>query len=806
MHRRSSAFLPLDQLRVTDLAGPATERDFAGHPRLCLASRRVVAEIQVLAEDVLRLRALPREVQAPPSWAVEKTDWPVVSAEVRHTRSRATLTTEAAEFRMALDTGAWSVRDRHGLMVFSAGRGTTGFSGSETQLDLDLAEREGLFGLGESTGPFDKRGLVREFWNIDVLGHSPAIHPGLRSQYVAIPMAVSLRDGRAAGLFWDNPARQTWDLGATVPDRWRMTAASGGLDLYLFTGPGVGDVVRRFTELTGRMPMPPRWALGYHQSRYSYETRAELESVAREFRRRQIPCDALHADIHHLDGHRVFTFGRGYPRPAEMTSKLARSGFKVVCIVDPGVKDDPRFGVLRRGLRAGAFVKDPDGVADFLGEVWPGRSRFPDFLQARVRQWWGTEQQALLDLGVAGVWDDMNEPANFARPDKTLDPGCVHRTDYGCRPHAEVHNVYGLQMARASYEGALTAGGTREPGPETPRPFVLTRSGYAGIQRFAAVWTGDNSSCWEHLSDALNQVIGLGLGGVAFAGADVGGFLDHATPELFVRWLQMAVFMPFFRNHSNLGTRRQEPWAFGPAVEFVARQYIQLRYQLVPYLYGLFARAARDGTPVVRPLLWQWPNDPIAARCSDQFLLGDVLLLAPVLRQGAVARSVYLPRGEWFDFWTGAKLPGGIHVCADAPIDRIPMFVRAGAILPMTETRQFIGAHEPDTVLLHVWPDDHGSLDWYDDDGCTSGWRHGQVQRRAITTRPTARGGQLCIGAAEGDYPGDTKAWRIILRCMSREPRVSIGRDPLPVEFVAELGLAAFDLPVVSGPIEAQWR
>jgi alpha-glucosidase len=269
--------------------------------------------------------------------------------------------------------------------------------------------------------------------------------------------------------------------------------------------------------------------------------------IAGEFRKRDLPCDVLHLDIHHMDGYRVFTFGKSFPQPSAMMKRLAKQGFKVVAIVDPGVKNDPKFGVLRRGAKAGAFVKDPGGTKDFLGEVWPGVARFPDFLNARTRAWWGEEQQALLDAGVSGFWNDMNEPANFARPDKTLDPQCRHATDFGPRRHHQVHNLYGQQMARASREGALRS----RPGE---RPFVITRAGYAGIQRHALVWTGDNSSHWDHLNDAVQMFLNLSLSGVPFCGGDVGGFLENTTPELFLRWFQFATFTPFFRNHTNLGT------------------------------------------------------------------------------------------------------------------------------------------------------------------------------------------------------------------------------------------------------------
>ncbi|MCC6231651.1 MAG: alpha-glucosidase, partial [Verrucomicrobiales bacterium] len=382
-----------------------------------METRGASLEITALATDLFRLTRFPRGQSAPPSWAVlplaPMSPPPVPGPVVAETPIR--LSTREATWTLHPTSGEWSLHDAHGLELFRASPpGPAAPSRSPlNHLTLALHPREQLFGLGETTGPLNKRGLIKEFWNIDVLGHAPAIHPGLRNLYVSIPFALSLRDGRAAGLFWDCPARQTWDLGATHTDQWTLSADSPGLDLYLFTGPSPARVVERFTELTGRIPLPPRWALGYQQCRYSYTSRTELERVAAEFRRRQLPCDVLYCDIHHLDSYRVFTFGKTYPKPGQMIAQLRRRGFKVVTIVDPGVKDDPRFGTLVRGRRLQAFVRDPQKRRDALGEVWPGRSRFPDFLHQRVRDWWGDEQRALVKLGVAGVWNDMNEPANF---------------------------------------------------------------------------------------------------------------------------------------------------------------------------------------------------------------------------------------------------------------------------------------------------------------------------------------------------------------------------------------------------------
>ncbi len=301
-------------------------------------------------------------------------------------------------------------------------------------------------------------------------------------------------------MFWDNPARQTWDLGQTVQDRWQMSAASGEIDLYLFLGPSVAAVGGNYAELTGRMPMPPRWALGYQQSRYSYETGARLEAVARNFRRRRIPCDALYLDIHHMAGHRVFTFGKNFPQPAQLIAKLARQGFKVVTIVDPGVKDDPRFGVLKRGRAEKAFVKESNGRKDYVGKVWPGAARFPDFLNARVRRWWGGEQVKLQKLGVAGFWNDMNEPANFALPSKTLPLDAVHESDFGPLRHGLGHNVYGQQMARASREGALagrcpTSVRSSSPAPVMPASSAMPSCGLATTAPRGSIWPTPSKCC-----------------------------------------------------------------------------------------------------------------------------------------------------------------------------------------------------------------------------------------------------------------------------------------------------------------------
>jgi alpha-glucosidase len=780
---------------------------------------------------------------------------------LQRTPHRLTLTTTAGKFSLHTHTGAWTLHDVDGLEVFRCA--SLDFAAVSPQFTLRLADGEGIFGLGESTGPLNKRGLIREFWNADVLGQASCIHPSLRNLYVSIPFALSLREGRAGGIFWDNPARQTWDIGCTEPTEFRLRAATraGGFQppsvapnsserrlevagtgdgsLYLFLGPTPADVVARLTELTGRIPLPPRWALGYHQSRYSYASRVELERVAREFRRRQIPCDALHLDIHHMDGHRVFTFGKSFPRPREMLAKLARQGFKAVAIADPGVKDDAKFGVLKRGIAQRAFVKSPGGKRDFIGKVWPGKSRFPDFLNPRVRRWWAGEQAAFQRHGLAGIWNDMNEPALFDTPGKTLPDGCVHRVasedtkarevldcgsplplldgtekrqrtgavqDTGAKsgaplrsvPHAVVHNLYGSAMGAASRAGALLAA------PDQ-RPFILTRSGYAGIQRHAAVWTGDNSSTWEHLAESIPMLLNLSLSGVAFCGADVGGFLDNCTGELLARWTQLAAFTPFFRNHANLDSRRQEPWAFGPRVESLCRDAIVLRYQMLPHLECLFAEARRTGAPIMRPLLWHFPNDPGAVACDDQFLLGESLLVAPILRPGATARSVYLPRGLWFDFWSGGLYEGGQHILVEAVAEHIPVFVRAGAVIPTATPRQFLTSERDATVNLHVWPHGRSSFTWHEDDGETLGYERGEASTRQVEFLDRGTRRELTLGTPTGAFASRVETWRVVVRSAHRNHRVWVNGQRVETHFDPTLGVCLFEVPNSPAPIAVRW-
>ncbi len=585
--------------------------------------------------------------------------------------------------------------------------------GWEVEIPLTAGDR--CYGLGEKTGFLDKRGRSYELWNTDEASlHGDTTDP----LYLNVPWVIVHAPGQAAfGLYLDDPTRTTWDVGAEDPDLLRIRTPRSALDLYVVAGPQLADVVRRFAHLVGLSPLPPRWALGYHQCRYSYMSADEVKDIAREFRARKLPCDAIWLDIDYMDGYRVFTFDpERFAEPARLVADLSEQDFEVVAIVDPGVKKEAGYEVWESGLAKGVFVADADGMP-FVGEVWPGPVGFPDFTRPDVRAWWAEEHAPLLEAGISGIWNDMNEPAAFKLPGHTI-PSDTRHGPAAKISHADAHNLYGLEEARAT-DAALRAARPDD------RPFILTRAGFAGIGRLAAVWTGDNTSAWAHLEMSLPMLMNLGLSAILFCGADVGGFQKDCSPELLARWMQVGAFYPFFRNHSAKGTRDQEPWRFGPEVEAISRRALEMRYGLMPYLATCFWRASRDGLPVFRPLVLEWPDDPEVCDLCDQAMVGADLMIAPVMRPGVRHRAVYLPGPGWYELASGEfHEHAGWRVLA-APLDQMPVFARAGAILPMLPSADSTAAQDRRVLTLAVFPADRVVGQWEDDDGKTTAYEAG---------------------------------------------------------------------------------
>ncbi|MCR2806782.1 glycoside hydrolase family 31 protein [Paenibacillus soyae] len=621
------------------------------------------------------------------------------------------------------------------------------------------------YGLGEKTGSLDKKGERYEMWNSDV--YAPHV-PEIEALYQSIPLLIAHEPAAAYGVFLDNPGRTFFDM-RSEEDGYLIQTETGSFDYYFIYGPQLKDVVGSYTSLTGRMELPPQWALGYHQSRYSYMSQEEVLELARTFREKQIPCDVIYLDIHYMEGYRVFTFDpERFPDPKAMIAELKEMGIRIVPIVDPGVKLDLNYEVFRDGAANGYFCRKQDGEP-FVGPVWPGQSVFPDFTEDRVAEWWGDLHKFYTEMGIEGAWNDMNEPAVF-NDSKTMDTDTVHGNNGNPVTHGEVHNLYGLLMSKATFEGiGRHIGGNR--------PFVLTRAGYAGIQRYAAVWTGDNRSFWEHMAMAMPMVLNLGLSGVSFAGPDIGGFAHHCSGELLARWTQMGALFPYCRNHSELRSIRQEPWSFGPDIEAICREYIGLRYRLMPLIYSVFRESAETGLPVIRPLVLEYPDDPNVSNLCDQFLLGSQLLAAPIYRAGTDHRSVYLPAGVWHDYWTGERLEGGRHVLAYAPLERMPLYVKEGAIIPHAEvaqsTAELGGADAASDVLafdLYASGSSASAFEYYEDDGLTVGYREGAYNLHRLGLEVEQGSIALHVETAHAGFDGARGSWRLTFKQLPFAP------------------------------------
>ncbi len=613
------------------------------------------------------------------------------------------------------------------------------FTDSLCTVSFDIHGARNFYGLGEKTLPFNKYGTRCTMWNSDFPAYTARFDP----LYETVPFLLKADSSGAYGLFFDNASRTTFDVGATHSDRFVYTAKYGALQLYLIAGKNAAEVVRKFTDLTGRMHMPPIWSLGYQQSHWSYYPEAKVLALAHGFRQNKIPCDVIYLDIDYMDGYRCFTWSPvNFPTPRLMLDTLHDLGFKVVTIIDPGIKDQKGYGVFDSGTRKDVFVKMPDGKP-FVGTVWPGECVFPDFFNKKAREWWGSQYRVLLKDGVNGFWNDMNEPSVFNGPDKTFPLEVVHHLDDGQTViHAEVHNAYGMQMARGTRDGV------EKLDPEK-RPFVLTRSNYAGGQRYAAMWTGDNVSTFAHMRLALTMFLNIGVSGQPFCGSDVGGFVGNPSPDLFSRWLELGVFTPFFRTHSVKGAKPREPWVFGPEYTKINRGIIDRRYELLPYIYTAFRDAHLSGLPILRPLYLDFPNDGEVYGISNEFTFGRDLLVAPVLDSGVVKRRVYLPPGNWDYLYDGSRTAAGWNEI-DAPLGLTPVFVKDGTVLFTQSVVQSTSAHA-DSLILRIYGRLTARGNCYFDDGETYAFKDGHYLDLNVTYDRKGPHGSLNF-VREGDY------------------------------------------------------
>lgn len=736
----------------------AFERTESGVRLTCEPS--VGVEIRVLEPHIFRVKVdRPDHDEALLGDVLVEIDSEPVPWDLVEEPGRLLLKTAAITIAVTKVPCRIAVLDKSGAVISADDPGMgIGWDAGEVRNWKTIADGERFFGLGEKTGDVDKRGREWVMWNSDTPGYGNDTDP----LYASVPFFIGVRSGRAYGIYFNNSYRTTFNLGAGNHRYYSFAAEGGRLDYVFFYGPEIARVVEAYTDLTGRPPLPPRWALGYQQSRWSYTPASEVMRIALTFREKEIPADVIYLDIHYMDGYRVFTWDpERFPEPRNLLAELEAMGFQVVVIIDPGVKEDPGYGIAREGLEGGHFVRYPDGEV-YVGSVWPGRSYFPDFSRLETREWWGGHLADLMAQGVDGIWNDMNEPAVWGK----VFPLEVLMADGGRESSMKkMHNLYGFLMARGTYESL------REHRPDE-RPFVLTRAAFAGVQRYAWLWTGDNVASWDHLELAIRMMLGMGLSGLPFVGTDVGGFIGAPSAELYARWLQVGAFSPFFRSHTVHGSPPQEPWAFGEIFEDANRDAIRLRYRMLPYLYTLFREAHETGHPILRPLFFHFQDDTMAydRRWQHQFLVGEDLLVAPVTREGARLQEVYLPAGEWLDLGTRTVHDGGRTVVVDAPLERIPMFLRAGGIVPFQEAVQHTG-EESARLEIEVFPAARGETVLYEDDGRTFGYEDGAYRLTRFQVAPEGGGITFVREVVEDGYETGARGVTIHFHAVDAPPR-----------------------------------
>ena len=734
--------------------------------------------ITVVEPNIFRVRFAPRQqLGRDHSYAVVPGDRPDPGAAFKIASDRSVITTSALQMTIRHNPFRIAIADSQGNSLDEDDpQNGIAFSGSTVRVWKRLRDDEQVYGLGSKTGDLNKRGRKLggynyTMWNSDTYAYDPSTDP----IYVSVPFFLVLRAGRSHGIFFDNTFRSNFDIGHQSAGLLSFGADGGELNYYFINGPDPKSVLTRYTSLTGRMPLPPLWSLGYHQCRYSYFPDSRLRFIAQNFRERRIPVDTIWLDIHYLEGFNPFTWSaERFPDPPGLLADLRKLGLRTVVIIDPHPKKAPGWGPYDSGLAGDHYVKNPDGSL-YEAPVWPsqaerdpGPSVFPDFSKPATREWWGGLYAPLLTAGVAGIWNDMNEPAIFDTPTGTMPLTVRHDNEGQPTDHRAIHNVYGLLMTRATHEGLLRLQ------PNT-RPFVLTRASYAGGQRYSAIWPGDNVSDWTHLRGSIATLMGMGLSGLSFVGSDIGGFAEAPSAELYTRWLQAGVFYPFMRTHTAFGTPDQEPWSYGTYHEALNRRAIELRYELLPHIYKVMREASLTGVPALRPLLLEFPDDPNTYGMEDQFMFGSDLLVAPVLREGMTEREVYLPKGEWFDYWTGQRHRGGVRIRVPVTLASIPIFVRAGGVLMSQPVVQHTGEMPGQPLRLRVYPGPPREAGLYEDDGESLDYTRGEWLLRQVTSDASERTSTVEIGSPSGSYRPAPRSLEVSVPWAGEPSRVVVG-------------------------------
>jgi alpha-glucosidase len=741
-------------------------------------SGTALIRITALRDDVLRVRVgATGELPEDASWAVLPASRTATIA-VTPEETTTTVGFTTAKLRLSVQKNPFqiTVTDLAGHVILDELPGRPiEYNASAFRAFFKSPADEHYFGLGDKPGPLDRRNEAFVDWNTDAFGWQESTDP----IYKSIPFFITYRRGASAGVFLDNTWRSSFEFNKEYRDAYSFGSEAGPLDFYVLYGPSPREVVESWAWLVGTTPLPPLWSLGYQQSRWSYYPEAEARRIAARLRSERIPADVLWLDIDYQFKNRPFTVDpERFPHFDRMIQDLKAEHLHTVVITDLHIADQPGIGYkpYDEATAGDHLVKNPDG-STYVGDVWPGKAVFPDFTQKSSRDWWGTLYADFVAKGIAGFWNDMNEPAIFNVASKTMPDNVQHRIDepgFKSRvaSHLEIHNIFGMQNSRGTFEGVLKLA------PDA-RPFVMTRASYAGGQRYAATWTGDNSATWNHLRQTTPQLINLGLSGFAMSGADVGGFANSPQPELLTRWLEVAAFQPIDRDHSSAGTSPHEPWVNGTQKDVdLRRRFIEERYRLLPYIYSTAEEMSRTGLPIMRPLFLEFPTAsgdeygaPLDLSPGDNvFLLGPDLLIAQSPYPDTMDDyTLTLPPTGWYNYWSGervsssaAKLPGENAKVADQAVllhntmETVPIFARAGAIVPEQPLVQSTDEKPIGPLTLRVYPPTEpgqacsGSL--YLDDGISYAFQKGSFLRESFTCNSTSSGLTVSIAPREGSF------------------------------------------------------
>ena len=691
-------------------------------------------KIKLYSPNIFRVSATQDEIFEDFSYSVIaspenlKIDW-------QDSRDQISIATSACKLAIHKNPTSISFQTLDGKIINEDDALGTSWIGEQVTTYKKLQPNERFIGLGEKTGNLDRRGSAYQNWNTDAY----AYHSGTDPLYASIPFYIGIHNGLCYGIFFDNTHKTFFNFGASNQRFASFAADAGEMNYYFIYGKTVGEIIQHYTKLTGTMELPPLWGIGYQQCRYSYYPDKEVLNLARTFREKEIPADAIVLDIHYMDQFKIFTWDKKkFANPQEMVSALKQSGFHVVIMCDPGIKIELGYGPYDEALAQNLFLKYPDGE-NYSGQVWPGWCNFPDFTNPKTREWWAENFKGYVELGVDGYWNDMNEIATWGQ---SLPENIEFDFEGNKATTRRGRNVYGMQMARSTYEGSKKFMNGK-------RPFNLTRSGFAGIQRYAAIWTGDNVSYDEHMMLGVRLVNSLGLSGVAFAGYDAGGFVGDANPKLFARWISIAALSPFFRAHSMINTRDSEPWSYGEEVEMINRNSIRFRYQLIPYIYSLFYEASQTGMPVQRSLAIDYShNSLVYDGCyQHQYLFGPNVLVAPVESSKDLTK-VFLPAGEWYYLYSGKIYAGVQEIMIECPVHKLPIFIRAGSVLPMHKP-MLTTAEKTNELILHFYQGKQSSeFVLYSDDGETYQHLNSEYSKRKIEFNSSEN--KLILHASEG--------------------------------------------------------